>query len=153
MRNELCLSYRKYLKSSATSSSPTLLSCLPTLQHLASSRLIFPPQSPPMPAHPIAQLLLWLAQSPHTGASETSLEIVHLSGHVCAPLPSVFWKKYGERRVENGEVRGAVTGKDSLDSLVPRGWGISQPSGAIRDWSPEQMSLSPGLQGCGTEPI
>lgn len=78
-----------------------------------------------MPAHPIAQLLLWLAQSPHTGASETSLEIVHLSGHVCVPLPSVFWKKYGERRVENGEVRGAVTGKDSLDSLVPHEWYLS----------------------------
>lgn len=48
-------------------------------------------------------------------------------------FPQSSGKKYGERRVENGEVRGAVTGKDSLDSLVPRGWGVSQPSGAIRD--------------------
>lgn len=121
VRNELFLSYEKCLESSATSSPPTSFSCLPTLQHLASSRLRFPPQSHSTPAHPTAQLLLWLAQSPHTGASETSLEIVHLPGHVCAPLPSVFWKQYGERRVENGDVRGAVTGKNSLHSLVPLG--------------------------------
>lgn len=48
------------------------------------------------------------------------MEIVHLPGHVCAPLSSVFWKQYGERRVENGDVRGAVT-EDSLNSLLPLG--------------------------------
>lgn len=57
--------------------------------------------------------------------------VVHLPGWAFAPLPSVSWKQCGERGVENGEVREAVTGKDSVDSLVPLGWGISQLSGAI----------------------
>lgn len=51
--------------------------------------------------------------------------MVYLPGHASAPLPSACWKQCGERGVENGDVREAVTGRDSL------GWGISQLSVAI----------------------
>jgi len=49
-------------------------------------------------------------------------------------------------------MREAVTGKDSLGSLVPLGWGVSQLSGAMLGLIPEEANLPPGLQAWGAEP-
>lgn len=55
--------------------------------------------------------------------------MVRFPGHASASLPSVCWKWCGERGVENRDVRGAVTGKDSLGSLMPLVWDVSAVCG------------------------
>lgn len=75
--------------------------------------------------------------------------MVYLPGHASTPLPTASWKQCGERGVENGDVRETVTGKDSLDSLLPLAWAISQLSGAILGLIPRDGEPVTRVAGTG----
>lgn len=122
VRNQPCLSCRKFLGAGAAASPPTPLSPIVPRQqravshHKAPSHLLAP-----SPAAALA------GPEPTRGCLQAILggAVVRFPGRASASLPPVCWKRCGERGVENGDVRGAVTGKDSLDSLMPLVWGLS----------------------------
>lgn len=132
MRSQLCLFYRKHLEAGARV--PALphpfLTCQPCSTSLAWAEF-FSPQTTFMPACPQSHCCLGWPRTHLCVPLGHPWRSCGSCSRSCLCLPPISLLERDERRVENGDMRGAATKKDSLDSFVPPVWSVCHLSGAV----------------------